>query len=303
MPIQTPIVNSVLPKEVEKPIPTRTVSTRPVPKSMPGGDQVNIDKGPSSSAAESAPPAESVKLSPQLSALARKEQEYRKKLQALEVREKSNEARLVDADKFLKLQERFKAKDYSVFEENGLEYEGYTNYLLNKQGQDPQKQEMQKLADEMANLKKSQEDKEKEELESTLKEYRKEIKSLVDANPDYSTVKELDRGEVALQLILDSWEEDGEELSIEQALKEVEDFSVDEAKKFSQISKLKPKEEAAPVVEEKKPLPKPALKTITNETNVGAQDSAVPKKSLQHMSDEERYLEARRRVLARKQAQ
>jgi hypothetical protein len=302
MPTREPIVNTMLPKEVEKPIPVRTVQTRLTPKVKPSGDQPSIDKGPAESVTP--PTAESVKLSPQLSALARKEQEFRRKEAAFKEREKSIESKLIDADRFLKFQEKLKAKDYSVAEEMGLEYEGYTNYLLNKRGQDPQTAEMQKMADELAAMKKSQEDKETEAFEDSKKEYLSRIKEL-SGSTDFSSIKELGREEAVLQFILDSLDEDEPELkeldfegTIKWAMTIVEMDAVEEGKKFSTLSKLKPKEE--PKVEEapRKQLP---LKTLTNQVRVESPEQLKPLKSLQHMSETERIEEARRRVMARKQ--
>lgn len=295
MPTREAIVNTLIPKEIEKPIPTRMVSTRVAPL-KPSGDQTTIVE--KAQVAESTPPAESVKLSPQLSALARKEQAFRQREQAFKEREKTLEAKLADAEQYSQLKAKLGSKDYSEAEKLGLTYEGYTEYLLSKQNsEDPQGKELKSLKDEVDALKKRTEEDATKEYEETVAEYKKEIAALISSNPDYSSVKELKREDAVLQLILDSWEEDGEEVSIEQAAKDIEEALVEDATKMAALPKLKPKVEE-PV---KLPPPKPGLKTLTNQVTVSSEKK--PAKSLQYMTESERYAEARRRVLERKQGQ
>jgi len=301
MPTQEAIVNTLIPKEVEKPIPVRVISTKPpgmpkpeMPKAEPNRDQ-SITTG-NAQTADSVPAAESVKLSPQLSALARKEQAFRQREQAFKERERALESKLAEAEQYSKLKAKLSSKDYSDLESFGLSYEEYTKYLLEKQtGEDPQKQALKKLEDEISSLKKSTEENATKEYEETVAEYRKEITALADKDPRFSSVKELKRQEAALRLIIDSWEEDNEEVSVEQALKLVEDYSVEEAKQFSALTKLKPKVEP----EMGRPLPKPGLKTLTQQVTVSSEKK--PAKNLQYLSESERYAEARRRVMERKQ--
>jgi hypothetical protein len=300
MPTREPITNTIIPQKVEPEIPVRIVQTKssPIVKSEPKIDQPNTGIG-ISKAADSAPPAESVKLSPQLSALARKEQAIRQRENALKARESEHAQKLADAEKFGQLKAKLSAKDYSEIESLGLNYEGYTEYLLNKQqGSNPQQEALKKLQEEIQNLKKNTEESTTREYEETVSEYRKEVNKLASSDPRFSSVKELKREEAALQFILDSWEQDGQEVTIEQALQAVEDYSLEEANQFKALSKLKPAEKV-----EEKPPPKPGLKTLTNQVTVGSTEKEGPKKSLQFLSESERYAEARRRVMARKQSQ
>src|SRR6266403_3896654 len=135
MPIREAIVDNLIPKPVEKPIPVRTVNTRfqKIEPKIAGQEIIN-----SSPAAESAKTEESVRLSPQLSALARKEQAYRQREQALKEREKALEAKLAEGEKFTSLKAKLSAKDFSEAEALGLSYEDYTKYVLEKQnGENP----------------------------------------------------------------------------------------------------------------------------------------------------------------------
>jgi hypothetical protein len=296
--------NNVIPQVVEKPIPVRTVSTRTVRPTNPenSGQQPTINS--LATADSAAPPAESVRLSAQVSAIARKEQAYRQRELALKEREKAIEARLSDAEKYDQLKTKLSAKDFSEAEALGLSYEDYTQYVIEKQGgENPQEAAIKKLEAKIEALEKGTEESAASQYEETLAEYRKEIGKAVFTNPEYSSIKELEgitgvKGEEAvLQLIVDAFEQDNEELSVADACQQIEDYVIGLGKKFNSLSKLKPQVEAEEV-EPQRALPRPMVgKTLTNDMTVGSEKR--PQKSLQHLSEAERYAEARRRVLER----
>lgn len=302
MPVLEAIVSNVLPKPVEIPIPTRTVNTRG-PKAPPAEsirDQADTlrDKVVG---ADSSTTAESVRLSPQLSALARKEQAFRQREQALKDREKEIDAKLADAERFAQLKAKTGAKDFSEAEALGLDYEGYTNYLLAKQnGEKPEVQAFKKLEDKIAAMAQREEESKTAQYESTVAEYRTEIASFVESKPEFAGLKSPEHQKAVLQVILDAFEKDDEELSIEQAAQDVKAFLMAQAKELEIFLEKKVEE---PLAEERKTLPPPSksgLKTLTQQVTTGA--SAVPLKSLQHMSEQERYAEARRRAVAKLEA-
>jgi hypothetical protein len=299
MPIKEAIANTVLPQDVPKPIPVRTISTRTIRPQPQIGNQAGPNVDPSTAA--SVTTEESVRLSPQLSALARKEQAYRQRELALKQREKDLEAKLAKSDQFDSLSTKLGAKDYSEAEKLGLDYEGYTKYLLDKQaGEDPQTQKFKALEAEIQALKKSQEDKDSALYEDTVGEYKTEIASAVSSNPEFSSIKELKAEGHVLQLILDSFEEDKIEMSVEEACKEIENALIEQGKKFSSLPKLK----TATSEEEARRLPPPKpTRTLSNNMQPTATPAIAPRKSYQHMSESERYAEARRVVLARRQQQ
>lgn len=296
MPIHEAIVDSIIPREVEKPIPVRTVTTRIGSKPINIKQDGTLVKEP---AAVSAIPEESVRLSPQLSALARKEQVHRQREHALKEREKAFETRLAEADKYSQLKTKLSSKDYSAAEELGLTYDEYTKYLIEKQsGEDPQALKFKSLEDEIQALKKSKEESAAQEYEETVAEYKKEIAKLIENSPDFPKLKKAKKEDAVLQLILDSWEEDGEELTVEQASKDVELYLGEEAKKWASLI-----EEPAQSVEAR-PLPPPKVgsRTLTQQMQPSGIEKK-PAKSYQHMSESERYAEARRRVMERRQQQ
>jgi hypothetical protein len=301
MPTHETIAAPIAPQQIEKPIPVRTVTTRSRPVESKSAGQPLTTNSP---AAESATPVESVRLSAQVTAIARKEQAYRERELALKEREKAIEAKLAGADQFEQLKAKMSAKDFSEAEALGLNYEEYTKYILEKQGgEDPIQAELKALRAEIAAQKQSQEESAANQYEETVAEYKKEIGKAVASDPEFSSIKELEgitgvKGEDAvLQLILDAFNEDNEELSVADACQQIEDYVVGFGKKFSALSKLKPREEeAAP----ERTLPRPVVgKTLTNDMTVNSEKR--PFKSLQYLSEAERYAEARRRVMERQQ--
>jgi len=303
MPTREAITDSIVPAPVEKPLPTRTVSTRVAQRLAPEAQNTPQSSTNGSSAAVSAP-EESVKLSPQLSALARKEQAFRQREQALKAREKEFEERAAEAEKYRQLKERASKNDYSGIEQEfGLNYENHTKYLLEQQaGEDPNSQKFKQLEDEISNLKKEQEENATKQYEETVAAYRKELTQLAETNPEYLKVKSFkDTGadgkdftgiDVAMQFILDSFEEDGTEVTVEDALKLTKKHIEETANKWASFID-KPEAPAQKIL----PPPKVGSKTLTNDMQPSGE---VKKKPLQYMSDEERYAEARRRVLARR---
>ncbi len=321
-PTHEAVVDSVVPKQVEKPIPTRTVSTRFSPRPTEIAGQPITNNSP---AAESATlPAESVRLSAQVSAIARKEQAYRQREQALKEREKAIEAKLLDADKFGQLKEKISAKDFSEAEALGLNYEEYTKYVLNKEGgEDPKEARIRALEERLAAKEKDEETSAANQYEETVNEYRNEVERLVSENPDFSTVKGIEGGsESVLQLVLDVFEDqdkdeegkfwyaklfmDGEKSisttqTINRAAQVVEDKLMERGKIYTSLPKFKTtNEEAKPQEVEQRMLPRPMVgRTLTNDMTVNSEKR--PLKSLQHLSESERYAEARRRVVERRE--
>jgi len=305
MPTREAITDSIVPAPVEKPLPTRTVSTRISQRLAPEAQNTPQPSTNGSSAAVSAP-EESVKLSPQLSALARKEQAFRQREQALKAREKEMEERLAEADKYRKLRESAQKNDFSGIEQEfGLNYENHTKYLLEQQaGEDPNSQKFKQLEDEISSLKKEQEENATKQFEETVAAYKKELTQLAETNPEFLKVKSFkDTGadgkeftgiDVALQFIIDSFDEDGTEVTVDEALKLTKKHIEETANKWASFID-KPQAEQKIL-----PPPKVGTKTLTNDMQPTGE---VKKKSLQYMSDEERYAEARRRVLARRAAQ
>lgn len=233
----------------------------------------------------------SVALSPQLAALARKEAKYRQQEQELKAKEAAFESKKTEFASFSSLKEKLAAKDFSALEELGIDYNEYTNYLLAKQeGQKPEAQAIEQLREEITGLKKSQEEAVNKQYDATVNQYRAEIKALVAKDPEYSTVKELAAEEYVVKHILDTFNEDGDVLTVEEASKEIEEALVEEAMKMSNLSKVKAKQ--APPAPEKKALPPPAKPGLRTLTNTVAPTGAKTFPQMQHLSVRERLAAA-----------
>lgn len=295
MPTHEAIQATLIPKAPEAPIPVRTVSTKPA-RLQPVAQNTTQQTPGETIAAESAPVAESITLSPQASAKARQEQAYRQREAVLKQREADLELKLKDAEQFAQLKAKLASKDFKAAEELGINYDDYTAYQMAKQEGEPSEEvkAVKALQSEVESLKKGQEEKAAKEYDSTVAAYRKEITALVAADPEFSSIKELGHEESVLQLILDSWEEDSTEMTVAEAAKDIETYLVEEATKMANLTKVRPK-----VDERKLPLPKPGLKTLTQQVSVGATPPNT--KPLSQMSDSERYAEARRRALAKRE--
>lgn len=306
MPTREAIVDSIIPHQAEKPIPVRTVQTRATPRVAQNINQGSTADTP---AAASATTEESVRLSPQVSALARKEQAFRQRELALKEREKALEEKLAKAERYSQLETGLAAKDYSKAEELGLSYDEYTKYLIEKQaGEDPNGQRFKVIEEEIQAFKKREEEKATMEYDETVAAYRDEL-SQGSESPELQIVKKFKRTntetgkeftgvDVALQYILDSWEKDNKAVSVEEALKLTKELLTSEAKESAALLEgLEPKEEKQSL-----PPPRAGARTLTQHMQP-AGVTKQPAKSLQHLSESERYAEARRRVLERRTQQ
>lgn len=281
-------------REVDPYKAARLKATIPVNPPVSGQKIINSETKPVGSEEPGAPAAESVQLSPQVAALARKEQKFRSAEQEFKAKEKALEAERAEIAELKVLKAKLQAKDFSGIE-NLVGYDDYTKYLIEKtESLTPEQQALKALAQKVEGVEKAHNEDISKRFEAAVNDRRKAVTALVETDAAYSSIKELKLQETVVQHILDTWENDGIDLSPEEAAKEVEAELVERAGRWSALSKLKPKE---PSEESKNELPplKPVIKTLTN--NMAATgDIKRPVKSFQHMSESERYAEARRRA-------
>lgn len=233
-----------------------------------------------------------VTLSPQLTALARKQQKVQQDVQALRDKEAALAAKEADYIPRSSIKEKMEKDVTAALAELGYSYEEITTLLLNQQSStDPTQQALKKLEAEVVEMKTSQERAVSKQYEATVAQYRKEIEVLVAKDENYSSIKEERQEAAVLQHIIDTFNEDGEVLSVEEAAKDIEDCLVEEAMRLSNLTKVKAK--LKPVAEEpaKKTLPPPksGLRTLTNEV------SSAPTRTFnqsQHLSMKERIAQA-----------
>ncbi len=244
-------------------------------------------------------PEETVKLSPQMAALARREQKFRQQQQELEKDKTLLKSEREELAQLRAMKEKLAQKDYSGLD--GLvDYNDYSQYQINKlNGADPVQDEIKKLNSKISEIEKNAQDNVTKQFEAAVSERRLATTELVDNSPDFPRIKKAKAHEAVVQHILDTWEHDNEELSVAQAAKEVEEILVEKAKAWAALLEEEKKEEATqaePEAEQKKQLPplKKELRTLTNQ--VTASEFTRVKKSLHGLSDSERWAEARRRA-------
>lgn len=239
---------------------------------------------------------ETLTLSPQMAALARKEQKFRQQELEVKKREEALAAREAKIAHLEEMDKRLEAKDYSDFEKK-VPYDEYTNYLINKENQlTPEQKAIKELSDKVNGVENAHKEDISQRFEAAVNERRSDVKSLVESNPEFSSIKELQAEEAVVAHILSTWEHDEIDLSPEEAAKEVEEILLERASKFSSLSKLK-KQLDPNEASDKKTLPplKAPIKTITNNMSATGEIKR-PIKPLGQMSDSERWAEARRRA-------
>jgi hypothetical protein len=241
---------------------------------------------------ETAKPDETITLSPKITALARKEQAQRQREQAFKQKEEQLAAKLADAEKYIQLKAKLAAKDFSAVEELGVNYDEFLKHELAKQTKNtPEEQRFKKVEEELASFKKQQEEQVIKDYQDNQALWKAEIKKVVGENPDFSTIKDMDAFDVVLQHVNDSFDEDGVELTVEQAAKDIEAALVARAEKWSGVTKIKNKQQATPEPGSKK---LGAPNTITQDMKT--MPVTTKTKPFHLMSESEQIAEAIRRV-------
>jgi hypothetical protein len=238
---------------------------------------------------------ETVTLSPQMAALARKEQKFRQQQLELKKQKAELEARAAKLKSLEEIDQKLANKDYSAIEDK-VNYDEYTKYLIEKNANlSPEQQELKRLAAETQALKKQREEDLERNFEAAVKSRKQSIDQLIDSSTEFSKIKKLgEKGkETVLKHILDTFEEDGVELTVEQAAKEVQNIFLEQAKSWADLLSEETTEEQ-PTAKQLQTI-KQGMKTLTNNmAPVG--ESKTPRKPYSQMSDGERYAEARRRA-------
>lgn len=239
---------------------------------------------------ETKEPAKEVTLSPQLTALARKEAKIRQQEQEFKAEKGKFEAERAEVSKLAAIKAKVDAKDYSVLDEMGISYEEWTKYLIEKgDSEKPEAQALKKLESKVESIEKANQENINKQYEATLNQYRREIKQLVESNPEFDSIKSQKAEEHVLQHIVETFNEDGETLTVERAAKEIEDFIIEEAIELSKLKRVQ--EKLKPAVEEKTlPPPRSTFKTLTNQVTQATPSGG--RNQFQHMTMKDRIAAA-----------
>lgn len=276
-------------------LPTLRDTKAPAPALVKSPAAQSGQPDPSVEETTSAP---AVTLSPQLTALARRQQKLQQEIQAHREKEAAFTAKEADYVPKSAFKAKLRENAAEALKELGTTYEELTEALLaQQQGDDP----VRRLASEVAELKKSQEENVSKQFEATLKQYRAETDALVAADPKafhfIMKGKKSDQwnGECPVtQHIVETWQENPEKvLTVEQAAKEIEEVLREDAKASAEALREldPPREETEPA---KKALPPPqraaqAQRTLTQQVETAPTRTY---NQFQHLSMKERIAQA-----------
>ncbi len=241
-------------------------------------------------ATEEKPPAKAEELlSTQYAAMARKEKALRQKMQEFNrEREEFNRQKNLapapatssfDESKYI-ARDRLKSDTLAVLAEEGVSYDELTQAILNQNQYqvDPQTKATiakleARLAAQEAALQKAAEsaaEQQTAQYKQAVNEIRENTKKLVFTDPAFEIIKETGSVNDVVELIEETWKQDGVLLSVEDAAREVEEYLEREAIKLSSIKKLQDrlKPAAAPkkqhqAIQATPKQPQP-MKTLTN---------------------------------------
>jgi hypothetical protein len=280
----------VAPHKSLKAAATGMILPEPKPDKDPKNGQVTTGK-------EDGSLEETITLSPQMTAMARKEQKFRQQEQAFKVEKEAFTAKAAAAEKFEALQAKIAAKDFSILEELGVTYQDYANYQINKgEAGTPENQAIQKLETKVDDLNKKREDDINKQYDATLAQYRKEAATfLSDKTEEYegliseATLAGKKPEEFIVTHIAESFAENDEELTVEQAAKEIEDIILEDALRKASFKKVQEKIGVPP--KKTLPPPKTGLKTLTASI-APSTESGESRGQFQHLSPKERLAQA-----------
>jgi hypothetical protein len=242
---------------------------------------------------------DSVILPKKISALARQEMAQRAKEKAFADKERSFAEKMADADKFVKLREAIKNKDYSQLDELGVKYEEIVKHELNKEAsKDPVQDEIKSLKQKQEELVKRLEEKEVKEYETNQTLWKSEIARVLAENKEFAALKKANANQAILDHINDSFEEDGTELTVEQAAKDLIGELENKKKAYDSYFEDETPAQDKPQAGKVLGPPKTEVKTITQNMTVTSHQTKP--KPFHLMSESEQIAEAIRRVQAEK---
>lgn len=277
-PVQNP--NNISPEELSA---VRQPSETPE-QSQKAEGQNDTNEPPKEATKEDSKPA----LSSQYAQLARKEKAIRQQVQELKAREAALAAReealkpaaaqpSFDPSKYISKDELLN-NPWDVLSQNGLTYDQLTQQALNQP--DPAqralleeiralKAEINTVKEETQGTKKSYENQQAESYNQAVNQIRTETKRLVFTDPTFEAIKATNSVEDVVDLIRETFKEDGILLTVEEAAKEVEDYLIEEATKLAKLSKIQQRlKPAAPAVKQetgqKQQQTSHTAKTLTN---------------------------------------
>ncbi len=183
---------------------------------------------------------------PRLEAMARKERQFHKMRKEIEAEKASWKTKQADYESNYIPKSRLAEDPLTVLTEAGISYDKLTEILLNSpNSNDPTIRALRaeissiKSAQDAAN--KQQEQMQTQQYNQALKQISNDVKMLVDSDANFETIKETNMQDAVVELITQTFDNDGVLMNIEDAAKEIEEHLMAEALKMSKLKKLQPK--------------------------------------------------------------
>jgi hypothetical protein len=243
-------------------------------------------------------------LEAQYNQLARRERALRAKAQQQEAAIKAREAALAARETELTAKgnsyntgyiskDTLKSNPLGALAEAGISYDEVVQAALNQQPVDPRMEatiskleaKIKQLEEANENTSKSMTAQQQAAYDAAVNQITMDVKSLVKSDPAFETIRATRSENDVVDLIKQTYEKDGNLLSVEEASQMVEDYLIEEAMKLTKIGKIKsrlstPAQAARPQTQEqtRQSVPQkqsqPGMKTLTNSTGSSRQLSA-----------------------------
>lgn len=274
MPKITPVSSKITPTEPLRTIKASTdanpfdISKIKSPEAPAATPEVKAEAGQTPTPEGQAPEATEA-LDPKYEALAKKESAFLAKEKEFKTKEASLDAKIQEAvtTALNEFKTKLKAAPLDVLNEEGLTYDQLVEAAVN--APNPELKSVQskiealekKLTDQQSEAQK----REAAQRESAIKQIRDDAKKLVESNPDFETIKTKEASEDVVNLIVKTFDEKGELLTVEDAAKQIEDKLFEEAIKLANTAKVKAKLTPEVVEAAKQDVNKQSqIKTLTN---------------------------------------
>jgi hypothetical protein len=203
--------------------------------------------------------------------LARKEKALRAQARQLQEQQRSMQEQMSKSQS--EWQSRVKSDPISVLAEAGLSHDDIANIILNSK---PEDLELKRIKSELQALKSNQQEQftkiqesQTAAYEQAVKQVSREVQNLVNSDEAYETIRATKSYDAVVELIKQTYNEDGVLLNAKEASDMVEEYLTDEAMSLAKLkkiqSKLAPQEPEKPVQQtSSNQKPQITTKTLTN---------------------------------------
>lgn len=220
---------------------------------------------------------------PRLASFARRERQLRRIQQDLAAEKKALSEKVAQYETGYIPKDRIKNDFWGVASEMGIDYNTITEQVLNQPNMnDPATRalmgKLKQLEDKQNAAERQAQENTQRQYDQALKQIGSEVKMMVDANPDYETIKETGMQQAVVELIERTFTEGRPEkgiepgtlMNIEDAAAEVEQYLLKEATKMSQLKKLQKLKSEQQTQAPEKQSQTPGIKTLTNAVHTSA---------------------------------